>query len=84
MIEVSNSEEVKIVVDCMARISSSNILKQYRPHLLKSLNPKRNLVTFFGAKGRANNYKDTLNLNFRKKEVWDQLINETISFIEKY
>lgn len=31
---------------------------------------------FFGCDGRSINYEDTLNLNYRKKEAWDLLIEE--------
>lgn len=75
---------MKIVTDCIARISSNNILKQNVGHVLKKVDKDGKLVSNFGAKGRSVEYEDTCNLNFRKKEVWDMIINDTLYFIERY
>ena len=53
MIDVSNSENVKIIVDCMARIATRNVLNKYKGHILKYMNKDNILIPFFGAKGRA-------------------------------
>ena len=42
------------------------------------------IITFYGAEGRSANYEDTVLLNYRKKEVWDMLIDETVEFAKKY
>lgn len=59
-------------------------MRKNKPHLLKKVTKDGKIITFYGAEGRSANYEDTVLLNYRKKEVWDTLVNETISFAQQY
>lgn len=75
---------MSIVVDSLARISSSRMHRKYKDLLLYTLdeNGRRNIC--YGTDGQAINYEDTAMLNYRKVESWELLINEIISFAEKF
>ena len=66
---------MKIVVDCLARVSSSRMHKKYRDLINYGLDENGKKKIIYGTDGRALNYEDTAILNYRRKEAWDRLIN---------
>ena len=75
---------MNILVDCFDRIGSSRINRQYKKHLLHKLDDQGKKVYLFGSEGRNINYEDTMPLNYRKKKVWDLLVEETLSLLKTY
>ena len=65
LMNVAKDKKVKIVLDYVARISSSRPNKRYRDLLLYSVDSEGRLLPAFGGEGRAVNYEDTIYLNYR-------------------
>lgn len=84
LLNVASANKVKILVDCLARISSSRHHKRYRDLLLNSLDDKGKLNYIYGADGYTVNYEDTAMLNYRKQETWDCLVDDVLSLLKKY
>lgn len=74
--------KMKIIIDCLARISSSRNHRKYRDLMLFYLDHEGRRKICYGTDGQAINYKDTAMLNYRKIETWDLLINEVVNFAE--
>lgn len=69
---------MKIIVDCLARVSSSRMHKKYRDLINYGLDDSGKKKIMYGTDGRAVNYEDTALLNYRKKEAWDMLLREVM------
>jgi hypothetical protein len=65
---------MKIIIDCLARVSSSRMDRKYREHINHSLDEYGKVKLVYGTDGRALNYEDSTVLNYRKKVVWDLMI----------
>lgn len=80
----AKANKIKIIIDCLARISSSRNHRKYRDLLLYYLDEdgKRNIC--YGTDGQAINYEDTAMLNYRKIEAWELLIDEVLTFAIEY
>jgi hypothetical protein len=76
----AKKEKIKIIVDCLARISSSRHHKKFRDLLLHYLDEDGRRHICYGTDGQALKYEDTAMLNYRKVEAWDMLIDEVINF----
>lgn len=78
IMEASKTNKVKVIVDCLARISSSRHHRKYKELLLHYLDEdgKRNIC--YGTDGSSVNYEDSAMLNYRKIETWNLLIDEVI------
>ncbi len=76
--------EVKIIIDCLTKVSSSRPHKRYKKCLLYTLDDEGKSMVCFGTDGRSINYEDTALLNYRKKKVWDLLVEELIEISMKY
>lgn len=76
-------ENIKIIVDSMARVSSSRHHRKFRSLLLNYLDEDGRRNICYGTDGQAIKYEDTAILNYRKKQAWDLLISEVIDFAEK-
>ena len=74
---------IKVIVDCLARISSSRHHRKFRELLLSCLDEQGIKRICYGTDGHAQNYEDTAMLNYRKVDAWDLLINEVLSFARK-
>ncbi len=70
----ANSLGMRIIVDCLTRISSSRAHKKYKDLQIYQLDNQGKKTTVFGSDGRAIFYEDTCLLNYRKKKVWDLLL----------
>lgn len=77
--------EMKIIVDLFDRIGSLHMAKRYRSLLLNHISSKNIFTHFHGANGKSNfSFSNTSILNYRKKEAWDLLLQEAVTFVEKY
>lgn len=83
VVEKAKSEGIKIIVDCLARISSSRHHRKFKDLLLHYLDEDGRRRICYGTDGQARQYEDTAMLNYRKVEAWDLLIEEVISFTKK-
>ncbi|KAL4507061.1 hypothetical protein ABPG72_001854 [Tetrahymena utriculariae] len=75
---------MRIIVDCLTRISSSRAHKKYRNLIIHSLDQQGKQTPVFGSDGRAIFFEDTTLLNYRKKKVWDLMIEEITKFTDTY
>ena len=75
---------MKVILDSLARISSSRHYRIYRDILLYCLDSKGKKQICYGTDGASVQYDDSAVLNYRKKDAWELLINEIKSLIEKY
>jgi len=80
----AKNSKIKIIVDCLSRISSSRNHRKYRDLMLHYLDEEGKKKICYGTDGQSINYEDTALLNYRKVESWDLLIAEVIQFAEKY
>lgn len=83
LVQKAKQENVKIIVDSMARISSSRHHRKFRNLLLHTLDQDGRRNICYGTDGQAIKYEDTVMLNYRKIEAWELLVAEVISFAEK-
>lgn len=75
---------MKILIDCVARISSKNFHRRYKNQLLFYRNPQGIPVVCYGSDGRAINYEDSAMLNYRNSEVWQLLVDDILDFTRKF
>jgi hypothetical protein len=75
---------MKIIVDCLARISSSRNHRKYRDLLLYYLDEEGIRKICYGTDGQAVSYEDTAMLNYRKIESWNLLIEEVLEFTQRH
>jgi len=76
--------DVKLIIDCLTKVSSSRPHKKYKKCLLYTLDEEGKSMVCFGTDGRSINYEDTALLNYRKKKVWDLLLDEILEISSKY
>jgi hypothetical protein len=74
---------MKIVLDCLSRVSSSRPNKNYKDKFVYSLDENGKISILYGTDGKSLQYDDTALLNYRRKDVWDLLVSETIELIKK-
>ena len=79
----AKENKVKIVVDCLTRISSSRHHKKYRDLLLHYLDQDGKKHICYGTDGQSINYDDSAMLNYRKLESWNLLVEEVLEFSKK-
>lgn len=75
---------MKILVDCVARISSKNFHRRYKDKWLHTRNNEGLPVVCHGSEGRSAKFEDSMMLNYRKSEVWNLLINDILLFARTY
>lgn len=78
LITRAHSLGIKVIVDCSVRVSSSHMSKQYEGLRLRAVDDQGRIVFHYGANGKSLSYDDTTVLNYRKKESWDLLLEESI------
>ena len=83
IVEKAKKRNVKIIVDSLARVSSSRHHRKYKDLLLHYLNEDGRREICYGTDGQAQNFMDTAMLNYRKIESWDLLIDEIITYADK-
>ena len=72
-----------MIVDSMARISSSRHHRKFRDLLLHTLDSEGRRNICYGTDGQAIKYEDTVMLNYRKIEAWQLLVDELTGFASK-
>lgn len=78
----AKKENVKVIVDSLARISSSRHHRKFRDLLLHDLDQDGKRRICYGTDGQAIKYDETVMLNYRKLEAWELLISEVESFAQ--
>lgn len=84
VMQAAKKEKVKVIIDCLARISSSRHHRKYKDLLLKYLDEGGRVHVAYGTDGQAQKFEDTCMLNYRKIEAWDLLIDEVMSLVTKF
>jgi hypothetical protein len=84
LIEKAKKYSMKIIVDSLARISSSRAHRRYKKILLNSLDEKGKVNLCYGTDGISTSYEDTALLNYRKVETWDLLVDDILNLALKY
>eukprot|EP00917_Polyrhabdina_sp_WS-2016_P011033 GHVP01024186.1.p1 GENE.GHVP01024186.1~~GHVP01024186.1.p1 ORF type:complete len:2011 (-),score=317.95 GHVP01024186.1:3954-9986(-) len=67
---------IRVMVDCFARISSSGMHRKYYPYGLHTIDEQGKLVRLYGTEGRAKKFSETCNLNYRRAETWESLVED--------
>jgi hypothetical protein len=76
--------KMKIIIDCLTRISSSRNHRKYRDLMLHYLDEEGKKRICYGTDGQSINYDDSALLNYRKVESWNLLIEEVLAFTKKH
>src|SRR3569833_2703945 len=76
VLTTAKNNKMKIIVDCLSRISSSRHHRKYKELLLYYLDEEGRRKICYGTDGQSINYEDSAILNYRKLEAWDLLINK--------
>jgi starch synthase len=84
VMRAAKQNRVKVVVDSLARISSSRHHRKYKKLLLNYLDEDGRRHICYGTDGQAQKFEDTAMLNYRKLESWELLIDEVISYAQKF
>lgn len=84
LVKKAKKENIKIIVDSLARISSSRHHRKFRSLLLHYLDEDGRRNICYGTDGQALKFEDTAMLNYRKVEAWNLLVQEVITFSESY
>jgi len=84
IVRTAKEHRVKIIVDSLARISSSRHHRKYKDLLLNYLDEDGRRHICYGTDGQAQKFEDTAMLNYRKLEAWDLLIDEVLAFTSKH
>ncbi len=83
VVGLADSLGVKIIVDCVARISSARAHRRYKDLILRCLDEKGAEKYCYGTDGRNINYEDSVLLNYRKKEAWDLLLEDIVELVKE-
>jgi len=83
-VQSAKQHGLKVVVDSLARISSSRHHRKYKNLLLHYLDEDGRRHICYGTDGQAQKFEDTAMLNYRKLEAWDLLIDEVITFTQRH
>jgi hypothetical protein len=84
VVQAAKKAKVKIIIDSLARISSSRHHRKYKDLLLRYLDEGGRVHVAYGTDGQAQRFEDTCMLNYRKIEAWDLLIDEVMSLVGKF
>ena len=84
VMKAAKQSQVKIVTDCLARISSSRHHRKYKDLLLHYLDEDGRRHICYGTDGQAQKFEDTAMLNYRKLEAWELLIDEVVQYTQKF
>jgi len=80
----AKQNKIKVIVDSVARVSSSRLHHKYRHLLLNYLNGEGTRKICYGTDGLQHNFKDSAMLNYRKLESWELMVSEIVSYTQKY
>jgi hypothetical protein len=81
VMKTAQEHHVKVIVDCLARISSSRHHRKYKNLLLNYLDEDGRRHICYGTDGQAIRFEDTAMLNYRKIEAWELLIDEVAEYV---
>eukprot|EP01022_Parablepharisma_sp_SALTPOND_P008190 TRINITY_DN135350_c2_g1_i1.p1 TRINITY_DN135350_c2_g1~~TRINITY_DN135350_c2_g1_i1.p1 ORF type:complete len:1045 (+),score=80.36 TRINITY_DN135350_c2_g1_i1:2070-5204(+) len=84
LLTVAKNYKVRILADCLARVSSTRPHRKYVKALLHTMDTEGKRTLCYGADGRSVHYEDTAMLNYRKLRTWKMLVEDTIRMAEKY
>ncbi len=84
LLQEAKNNDVKIIVDCLTRVSSARHHKKYKSHLIYYLDNEGKKMACYGTDGRSLNFEDTVLLNYRKKDVWDLMEAEINELADNY
>lgn len=84
LMQQAQKSKMKIIIDCLTRISSSRNHRKYRDLLLHYLDEEGKKRICYGTDGQSINYDDSALLNYRKVESWNLLIEEVLNFTKKH
>jgi len=84
LLKEADETGVRIIVDCVARISSKHYHRRYKNKLLYTRNQDDLPVVCYGTDGRSIKYEDSAMLNYRLSEVWKILVQDVIEFVKQY
>ena len=84
LVQTDKNSCVKILVDCLARISSSRHHRKYKDLLLNYLDEDGRRHICYGTDGQAQKFEDTAMLNYRKIEAWEMLIDEVMTYSKRF
>jgi hypothetical protein len=84
VMKAAKNNNVKIIVDSLARISSSRHHRKYKDLLLNYLDEDGRRHICYGTDGQAQKFEDTAMLNYRKIEAWELLIDEVMSYSKRF
>lgn len=76
LLEEAKRVGIKVVVDSFIRVSSSRAHRKYEPHFLYHINSEGKKRVLYGRGGRASSYEDTVQLNYRKVDCWDLMVED--------
>lgn len=80
IMRAAKHHRVKIIVDSLARISSSRHNRKYNKHLLHYLDEDGRRNICYGTDGQQQKFEDTAMLNYRMIDSWELLIDEIVSY----
>lgn len=84
VMRAAKQNRVKVIVDSLARISSSRHHRKYTDLLLNYLDEDGRRHICYGTDGQAQKFEDTAMLNYRKLESWELLIDEILQYTQKF
>lgn len=80
VMRAAKQNQLKIITDSLARISSSRHHRKYKNLLLHYLDEDGRRHICYGTDGQAQKFEDTAMLNYRKLEAWELLIDEVVQY----
>lgn len=83
LVDESHKQNVKIVIDCLLKVSSSRYHRKYKDLITYKLDERGKIISFFGNEGYSVNYEDTISLNYRMIESWECLVYDLIEIVKK-
>lgn len=72
--------KVKILIDSLARVSSSRAHRKYWPNILYTIDEQGKRQMLYGTDGRSVIFEESCQLNYRKLESWDLLIQDIVAW----
>eukprot|EP00826_Nyctotherus_ovalis_P018630 TRINITY_DN1559_c0_g2_i1.p1 TRINITY_DN1559_c0_g2~~TRINITY_DN1559_c0_g2_i1.p1 ORF type:complete len:671 (+),score=215.16 TRINITY_DN1559_c0_g2_i1:215-2227(+) len=84
LMQEASKAKLKILIDCMSRVSSSRPHRKYRKNLLQTMDSEGKRTLCYGTDGRSVNYEDSAILNYRKLSSWNLLVQDTAKVVQKY
>jgi glycogen synthase len=75
---------MRVIIDSMCQVSGSRVHKKYRGILCDMIDKRGRKVNHYGTDGKEVQWVDTLVLNARKKQCWEQLVDDISSMARKF